>query len=171
MAGRRRNASETDRRSDSRERSLTLLYEAETKDLSGHDVLASQVVEPDDLTRILVGGVHDHRERIDELIAANARGWTLGRMPEIDKTVLRIAIFELMSRPEVPKAVVIDEAVRLAKRFSTDDSGRFVNGMLTTISKIVRPPVITPPDATPTPSSEEHSAESVAIPSARADPG
>jgi transcription antitermination protein NusB len=144
MAGRRRSVSETDRRSDSRERSLTLLYEAETKDLGGYDVLAAQVVEPDDLTRMLVGGVHDNRAQIDELISSNARGWTLARMPEIDKTVLRIAIFELMGRPEVPKAVVIDEAVRLVKRFSTDDSGRFVNGMLTTISKILRPPVPPP---------------------------
>jgi transcription antitermination protein NusB len=140
MSGRRRSVSETDRRSDARERSMTLLYEAETKALPAQLILDAQIVHPDELTCLLVGGVAGRRAEIDELIRANARGWTLERMPEIDKTVLRIAIFELIDRPEVPKAVVIDEAVRLAKRFSTDDSGRFVNGMLTTISKIVRPP-------------------------------
>ena len=73
------------------------------------------------------------------MIAAHAQGWTLERMPAIDRTVLRIAGFELLDRPDVPVAVVLDEAVELAKRFSTDDSGRFVNGVLASIAKIARP--------------------------------
>jgi N utilization substance protein B len=88
----------------------------------------------------LVEGVQDRREEIDDLLATHARGWTLQRMPVIDRTVLEIATYELLARPEVPTAVVIDEAVELAKRFSTDDSGRFVNGMLATIASKVRSP-------------------------------
>ncbi len=134
----RRRSSDGDRRSDARERALTLLYEAESKSISPREVLAAQIVEPDDLTRLLVEGVEDRRPELDALISAHARGWTLERMPLIDRTVLRIAICELLARPEVPVAVVIDEAVELAKRFSTDDSGRFVNGMLSTIKAEAR---------------------------------
>jgi transcription antitermination protein NusB len=88
----------------------------------------------------LVEGVAAHQERIDELIAGHARGWTLDRMPVIDRSVLRLAVFELLERPDVPIAVIIDEAVELAKRFSTDDSGRFVNGVLSAIARAVRGP-------------------------------
>ena len=93
---------------------------------------------PDPLASLLVEGVEDQRDEIDALLTDHARGWTLERMPVIDRTVLRIATYELLDRPEVPTAVVIDEAVELAKRFSTDDSGRFVNGMLSAITKKVR---------------------------------
>jgi N utilization substance protein B len=85
--------------------------------------------------------VQDRRDEIDTLLTDHARGWTLERMPVIDRTVLRIATYELLARPDVPTAVVIDEAVELAKRFSTDDSGRFVNGMLSAIAKKVRAPL------------------------------
>ena len=119
-----------DARSDARERALILLYEAETKSVTPRTTLTTQVVVPDDLTAQLVTGVEDHRERIDGSIAAHAKGWTLARMPLIDLTVMRIAGFELIGRPDVPVAVVLNEAVELAKRFSTDDSGRFVNGVL-----------------------------------------
>jgi N utilization substance protein B len=67
-----------------------------------------------------------------------ANGWTLARMPVIDRNVLRMAVYELSYSPDVPVAVVINEAVELAKTFSTDDSGRFVNGVLSAISKVVR---------------------------------
>ena len=93
---------------------------------------------PDPLASLLVEGVEDRRDEIDALLTDHARGWTLERMPVIDRTVLRIATYELLDRPDVPTAVVIDEAVELAKRFSTDDSGRFVNGMLSAIAKKVR---------------------------------
>jgi N utilization substance protein B len=129
-----------DRRSDARERALGLLYEGDAKSLDGTQVLAALPVAPDPLATLLVQGVTDHLVRIDELIVAHARGWTIDRMPVIDRSVLRIAIFELLERPDVPTPVIIDEAVRLAKRFSTDDSGRFVNGMLSTIAAKLRPP-------------------------------
>ena len=128
-----------DRRTDARERALTLLYEAESKGVPPRDVLAAQVVEPDDLTTLLVGGVADRQDELDGLISTYSRGWSLERMPQIDRAVLRIATFELLARPDVPVPVVIDEAVELAKRFSTDDSGRFVNGMLTSIRVAARP--------------------------------
>ena len=70
-----------------------------------------------------------------------AKGWTLARMPLIDLTVMRIAGFELLGRLDVPVAVVLDEAVELAKRFSTDDSGRFVNGVLSALVPVLRPAV------------------------------
>jgi N utilization substance protein B len=135
----RRRPRQEDIRTDARERALTLLYEAESKSVSPHEVLAAQVVPPDEMTIDLVAGVADHQDALDPVIAANAKGWTLQRMPSIDRTVLRIAAFELSERPDVPVAVVIDEAVELAKRFSTDDSGRFVNGVLSAIARELRP--------------------------------
>jgi len=127
-----------DERSDARERALILLYEAASKRISPGDVLDAQVSPADELTTVLVRGVEQHCERIDEVIAAHARGWTLQRMPVIDLTVLRIGAFELLGRPDVPVAVVIDEAVELAKRYSTDDSGRFVNGVLAALVPVLR---------------------------------
>jgi len=84
--------------------------------------------------------VEEHGERLDAAIAARAKGWTLGRMPVLDLSVLRLAAYELAERPDVPVAVVIDEAVELAKRFSTDDSGKFVNGVLSALAKDLRLP-------------------------------
>jgi N utilization substance protein B len=127
-----------DERSDAREHAMLLLYEAESKGADPVDVLAAQVMRPDDLTVLLVEGVAEHRQHLDEVIAAHSRGWTLDRMPVIDRTVLRIAGFELLARPEVPVAVVLDEAIELAKRFSTDDSGRFVNGVLSALAPVLR---------------------------------
>ncbi len=128
----------SDRRSDARERALYLLYEAAQKDVAPADVLAAQLVAPEPLTVQLVEGVVAHRQRIDAAIAAKADGWTLQRMPVLDVNVLRIAAYELIDRPDVPIAVVIDEAVELAKRFSTDNSGRFVNGVLSSLAPELR---------------------------------
>jgi N utilization substance protein B len=127
-----------DERTDARERALILLYEAESKGISPTEVLAAQISPADELTRLLVEGVESNREQIDEAISAHSKGWTLQRMPTIDRTVLRIAGFELMARPDVPVAVVLDEAVELVKRFSTDDSGRFVNGVLAALVPVLR---------------------------------
>ncbi|MGA0789436.1 MAG: transcription antitermination factor NusB [Ilumatobacteraceae bacterium] len=127
-----------DDRSDSRERALNLLYEARSKGVSVAEVIDALVVRPDDLAERLARGSDDCAGRADELIAAKARGWTLARMPVIDLAVMRMATFELLERPEVPTAVVLDEAVELAKRYSTDDSGRFVNGVLAAIAAEVR---------------------------------
>lgn len=130
-----------DHRSDARERALYVLYEATQKGVPGTSVLAAQVVPTDDLTTMLVTGVETHRDRLDQVIAAKASGsgWTLARMPVLDLNVLRLAAFELIERLDVPVAVVIDEAVELAKRFSTDNSGRFVNGVLASLSGELRP--------------------------------
>jgi transcription antitermination protein NusB len=129
-----------DRRSDARERALYLLYEAHAKGISPVDALELQIVEPDEMTATLVRGVAEHRDRLDTAISVRATGWSLARMPVLDLSVLRIGAFELAERPDVPVAVVIDEAVELAKRFSTDASGRFVNGVLSSLAADLRPP-------------------------------
>jgi N utilization substance protein B len=127
-----------DERSDARERALYLLYEAHSKGIAPAATIDIQVLEPDELTQELVRGVDNHLPRLDELIAAKAKGWTLTRMPVLDLSVMRLAVFELVERPHVPTAVVLNEAVELAKRYSTDDSGRFVNGVLAAIAADVR---------------------------------
>jgi len=136
--GRSSRSAGNDARSDARERALHLLYEAHAKSETGTSIVESQVLAVDDLVLEIVHGVDDVTAFADEIIAENAIGWTLARMPVIDLIVLRIAIFELKARPDVPTAVILNEAVELAKTFSTDESGRFVNGILSTISKKVR---------------------------------
>lgn len=127
-----------DQRSEARERALNLMYEAHSKSISIDDVIDAQVVAPDELTDLLVRGTARMMERADALIADKAKGWTLQRMPVLDLAVMRLATFELMERADVPTAVVLAEAVALAKRYSTDDSGRFVNGVLAAIAAEVR---------------------------------
>ena len=117
---------------------MHILYEADTKGLTGTEVLAMQVLTIDDLTTEIVTGVSTHLGELDSHIVECANGWTIARMPVIDRNVLRMAIYELSYSRDVPVAVVINEAVELAKTFSTDDSGRFVNGVLSAISKVVR---------------------------------
>jgi N utilization substance protein B len=136
--GRSSRSAGNDARSDARERALHLLYEAHAKSETGTSIVESQVLAVDDLVLEIVHGVDGVTAFADEIMAENAIGWTLARMPVIDLIVLRIAIFELKARPDVPTAVILNEAVELAKTFSTDESGRFVNGILSTISKKVR---------------------------------
>ena len=138
MARRVRPAGEEDERSDARERALILLYEAESKSMAPSDVVDGQVLRPDELTKSLVVGVQERGREIDDLISSHSKGWTLQRMPTLDRNILRISTFELLARPDVPVAVIIDEAVELAKRFSTDDSGKFVNGVLSAIAAKAR---------------------------------
>lgn len=128
-----------DERSDARERALYLLYEAHSKGIAPVDTIDLQVIEPDELTQELVRGVGDHLDRLDGMIDERAKGWTLARMPVLDLNVMRLGAYELLERPHVPTAVVLNEAVELAKRFSTDDSGRFVNGVLAAIANDARP--------------------------------
>jgi N utilization substance protein B len=127
-----------DERTDAREQAVILLYEAEQRSASAIELMAERGVASEDLARTLLVGVDANREAIDASIETHARGWALDRMPALDRAILRLAIFELMARPDVPVAVVIDEAVELAKRFSTDDSGRFVNGVLAAVAKQTR---------------------------------
>ena len=124
-------------RSKARKRALDLLFEAE---LRGEPVLAlleqRQTARPDDGPPVpeyaaeLVRGVEAHRGRIDELLAAYAEGWTLDRMPAVDRNILRIGAYELLWADDVPDGVAISEAVELAKDLSTDGSPAFVNGLL-----------------------------------------
>ena len=126
-------------RRDARERALGLLYEAETKGCTGAEILAELPVPADDFTVGLVEAVDEHREQIDSMLSEFARGWTLARMPALDRAALRMGSAELLTRPDVPTAVVLNEVVELASRFSTDDSGRFVNGLLARVATEVRP--------------------------------
>ena len=128
-----------DRRTEARERALALLYEADAKSVDPIELVAALAVPPDPLASTLVEGVAREQARIDELLTRYLRGWTIERMALVDRLVLSIATFELLSRPEVPTAVVIDEAVELAKRYSTEESGKFVNGMLSSIAADARP--------------------------------
>jgi N utilization substance protein B len=126
-------------RHEARERALALLYEADSKMVAPASVLDELPVVPDPYAVDLVCGVERERDRIDALIAGHAIDWTVERMPVIDRTVLRMGTYELLARPDVPTGVVLSEAVELAKRYSTEDSGRFVNGVLAAVADATRP--------------------------------
>ena len=125
-------------RREARERAVSLLYEAELKTQTPDEVLADLPVPPEDFVVDLVSGVGKHQARIDELIGAHAIDWTLDRMAAVDRNILRLAVYELLHRPDVPSAVVLSEAVELATRYGTDESTRFVNGLLASVAKDVR---------------------------------
>ena len=126
-------------RREDRERALSLLYEADAKGLTPQGLLDELPVAPPPFVADLVQGASREQAAIDELIARYAIDWAVDRMPVIDRTLLRLAVYELRSRPDVLVAAVISEAVDLAKRYSTDESGRFVNGVLSSVAKEVRP--------------------------------
>ncbi|MBB3081931.1 transcription antitermination factor NusB [Geodermatophilus sabuli] len=121
-------------RSKARKRAVDVLYEA---DLRGSDPLAllrERVADahppvPDHAVRLVEGAV-EHAARIDELIDRHAKGWSIDRLPDVDRAILRMSVFELLWADDVPDAVVIDEAVELARALSTDDSPAYVNGVL-----------------------------------------
>jgi N utilization substance protein B len=121
-------------RSKARKRALDLLYAAELRGQDPVEELESAIAEGDGptnpYTATLVRGVTEHRERIDELIGQYAQGWTLDRMPAVDRNALRIGTFELLYADDVPDAVAVTEAVALVSNLSTDESPAFVNGVL-----------------------------------------
>lgn len=127
-----------DVRSSARERAVHFLYEAESRSLPVSEIIAAQILAVDNLVSLLTSGVSYRQPQLDEMITEYSHTWTIHRMPAIDRNVLRLAIYELLDRPEVPVAVIINEAVELAKRFSTEESGRYVNGVLSAIAKRVR---------------------------------
>jgi N utilization substance protein B len=121
-------------RSKARKRAVDVLYEADLRSgdrlavlrdriEAGHPPVAEHTVR-------LVEGVAEHAARIDALISEHARNWSLDRLPDVDRAILRMATFELLWADDVPDAVVIDEAVELAKALSTDESPAYVNGVL-----------------------------------------
>jgi transcription antitermination protein NusB len=121
-------------RSKARKRALDVLYSAELRGEAPVAALDAAIAEGDGptnpYTETLVRGVTDHQERIDHLLAAYAQGWTLDRMPAVDRTALRIGAYELLFADDIPPPVAVSEAVALVRDLSTDDSPSFVNGVL-----------------------------------------
>jgi N utilization substance protein B len=136
-------------RREARERALALLYEAEAKGVTPAEVVAGLPVEPDPYAATLARGAGEQQPDTDAMIRRLARGWRLERMPAIDRAVLRLAGYELRGQPDVPTGVVISEAVELASQYSTDESGRFVNGVLARMADELRGPA--PPWPLPLP--------------------
>lgn len=128
-------------RSKARKRAVDILYAAALRDadplvLYAERTEAAEHPPPNDYAATLLEGVVAHRERIDELLAEHAEGWTLDRMPFVDVAILRLGVYELLWAQDVPDVVAVDEAVQLAKSLSTDDSPRFVNGVLGRLATI-----------------------------------
>ncbi|GGN83056.1 hypothetical protein GCM10010112_60920 [Actinoplanes lobatus] len=128
-------------RRKARKRALDVLFEADLRDLPPSQVLLTyldRIAKPHpehlEYSKTLIDGVAKHLDRIDELIASYAEGWTIDRMPAVDRNLARIAVYELLYEPDVDDPVAITEAVELAKEMSTDDSPRFLNGLLDRIA-------------------------------------
>ncbi|MBO8194066.1 transcription antitermination factor NusB [Streptomyces oryzae] len=126
-------------RNKARKRAFQILFEADHRGADVRTVLADWLrlarTDPrqppvSEYTMTLVEGYAENAARIDELLSTYAVGWTLDRMPDVDRGILRLGVYELLWVDEVPDAVVIDEAVQLAKEFSTDESPGFINGLL-----------------------------------------
>lgn len=121
-------------RSKARKRALDLLFESDLRGTDAVSTVAERLSAADPpvpaYAVTLVEGVTGNRQRIDEILRSYAEGWALERMPAVDRAILRLGVYELLWRSDVPDAVAIDEAVELAKSLSTDESPRFVNGVL-----------------------------------------
>jgi len=121
-------------RTKARKRALDVLFAAELRGESATDALDRAIAEGEaptnDYTVVLVRGVEEHRARIDEVLASYSEGWTLDRMPAVDRNVLRLGVWELLWTEDVPDAVAISEAMALVTELSTDESPQFVNGVL-----------------------------------------
>jgi N utilization substance protein B len=131
-------------RTKARKRALDILYSADVRQIPIEQALATEAEraanEPSRegswlYARELVDGVVDHRAEIDELIETYAQGWTLARMPAVDRAILRIGVWELLYNDEIPTGVAISEAVEAATVLSTDDSSGFINGLLAKIAQ------------------------------------
>jgi len=121
-------------RSKARKRAVDVLYEADLRGIDPLAVLRDRIADanppvPEHAVR-LVEGVVEQQPRVDELIEQHTRGWSLERLPDVDRAILRMAVYELLWVDDVPDPVAIDEAVQLAKALSTDDSPAYVNGVL-----------------------------------------
>jgi N utilization substance protein B len=127
-------------RSKARKRALDVLYESDMRGTDPVETLATRLAQADppipEYAAALVEGAVAHRDRIDELLATYALGWTIQRMPVVDRSALRLGVFELLWCDDVPDAVVISEWVELVGSLSTDDSPKFVNGLLSRILEL-----------------------------------
>jgi transcription antitermination protein NusB len=123
-------------RTKARKRALDVLFEADQRQRDPQTLLAERIAEPGTEAALpqysvdIVEGVLAEQERIDEVLSTHAHGWSLERMPAVDRALLRIGTWEILYNDEVPDAVAVDEAVQLARTLSTDDSPTFVNGLL-----------------------------------------
>jgi transcription antitermination protein NusB len=135
-------------RSKARKRALDILFEAEMRRESPLAVLESRQIQADppvtEYAAELVRGVQAHRDVIDKLLTEHSVGWTLDRMPAVDRNILRIGAYELLWGTGVPEAVAISEAVVLAQDLSTDASPAFINGLLAGLLEI-KPTLVTGP--------------------------
>lgn len=126
-------------RSKARKRALDILFASELRSESPVEALERAITEGEgptnDYTGVLVRGVWEHRERIDEVLSRYSEGWTLTRMPAVDRNVLRLGVYELLHVDDVPDAVAVHEAMGLVRELSTDESPTFVNGVLGNIMR------------------------------------
>lgn len=126
-------------RSKARKRALDIVFAAEARGTTPEALLEEQIASgqapANDHTVALVRGTSEHLARLDELIATYAEGWSLSRLPAVDRNVLRLGIYELLYVEDVPDAVAISEAVNLARDLSTDESPAFVNGILGAVAR------------------------------------
>ena len=129
-------------RTKARKRALDLLFEAEQRGVNAADLLRERLAAPvteaplSEFTADLVMGVVDHWGQVDELISTYSQGWTLARMPAVDRAILRLGAYEVIWSTDVPEPVAISEWVGLATELSTDDSPRFVNGLLARLAEV-----------------------------------
>ncbi|HET6967510.1 MAG TPA: transcription antitermination factor NusB [Ornithinibacter sp.] len=129
-------------RTKARKRALDLLFEAEQRKVNVGELLRERLAAPvteaplSEFTADLVTGVVEHWTQVDELIATYSQGWTLNRMPAVDRAILRLGAYEVLYSPDVPEGVAISEWVALATELSTDDSPRFVNGLLGRLAEV-----------------------------------
>ena len=129
-------------RTKARKRALDLLFEAEQRGVNAADLLRERLAAPvteaplSEFTADLVMGVVEHWGQVDELIATYSQGWTLKRMPAVDRAILRLGAYEVLFSTDVPEPVAISEWVGLATELSTDDSPRFVNGLLARLVEV-----------------------------------
>jgi N utilization substance protein B len=129
-------------RTKARKRALDLLFEAEQRGVNAADLLRERLAAPvteaplSEFTADLVMGVVEHWGQVDELIATYSQGWTLKRMPAVDRAILRLGAYEVIWSSDVPEPVAISEWVGLATELSTDDSPRFVNGLLARLAEV-----------------------------------
>jgi transcription antitermination protein NusB len=131
----------TSRRKE-RRLAIEILFQADVTGTDGRTALEGWLGSGrsvPEFTRALVEGVSDHLDEIDRIVATHSEGWTVDRMASVDRTVLRVATYELRFGGQVPVGAAIDEAVRAAKDLSTEDSGRFVNGILGKIARELDP--------------------------------
>lgn len=129
------------RRREARERAIELAYEAEIRGLSVAELLGTLALRPDPFVVELLELAEARRTEAEELIAAKASGWSIERMPAIDRLVMRQAVAELLAL-DTPTGVVLSEAVDLVSRYSTDESSRFVNGVLAAVARDIRTPEV-----------------------------